>query len=562
MDRRRKLKHRESETVSNHQSIDSDFDNSKVSSVSKDQENKLKSSSAANAGKNSNKGKSVDNRVKHLKNKEGKGGTNSVLDRNLPSDEASSSSRLSKSSSEKVDTSSNTAHKLSNSAVKEKSFGAGKEESFSRDASKSAAAAGNKKSVERSGDKKSERSSKASKGRTTGENKENHSQTRSSENLGKTDSSAKRKSSEQNTNKSVGGNGSINNTDSGDFQSHQNSQLGKNTGISKQQIDTVVSICTESGFKYTEKPLRSYPADFFRSSGLLAKFDKYLSGKLDKGCNLTRQETETVLRNLRQKRTSVPFLAGAITGVPGSGKTTLLTRVHTEAELNSLVILSNERHKIKFSRYSDCFTAKDILLLATPIHCEVLLIDEYTLLKNGEILLLQKITGARVVLLFGDRAQGDSSDLSSPEWLRFPVVFESIKSHRFGKATADLCGKQGFDFEGGSHEDKVEGLDYEGSSTSTDINIAFTQGTIDDLLECGIECSLVIDVQGNEYDSVSLFIRNEDREALKDPHLRAVALTRHRRLLIVRLPRELLLALFNGELNSDYKSRTNCYGEN
>lgn len=340
------------------------------------------------------------------------------------------------------------------------------------------------------------------------------------------------------------------------------SKLGSDRYAGKRQLEVVSRICQESGFVATGKPLKRYPEDYFLKSGLLADFDKYLSDRLDKGCNLTKSETETVLKHLRQKRRPQSFLAGSVTGVPGSGKTTLLRKIQTEAGLNSVVILANERHKIRFTQLPACYTAKEILLLRTAIKYDVLLIDEYTLLQNGEILLLQRILEAKVVVLFGDRAQGNSRTADSPEWLQIPVIYSSVKSRRFGKATADFCGKQGFDFEGCDQEDEVQKLDFEGSSPETDINLALTEATIEDLKEVGIECSLVKDVQGNEYDSVSLFIREEDRAALSDPELRSVAFTRHRKLLIVRIPVCLMLSLFNGELNSDYRPQTNHYGKN
>nr|QYF50133.1 MAG: putative 48 kDa protein [Jiangsu sediment virgavirus] len=337
--------------------------------------------------------------------------------------------------------------------------------------------------------------------------------------------------------------------------------LGSERYAGKRQLQLVAKLCADNGFEPTKKPMRAYPAGFFKQSGLLQKFDKYLSDKLDKGCNLTREQTETVLLNLRKRRESVPFLAGAVTGVPGSGKTTLLRKIQTEAGLNSVVVLSNERHKNSFSQIPACYTAKELLLLDTDIHFEVLLIDEYTLLNNGEILLLQKIVSARVVVLFGDRAQGSSATLGSPEWLQVPVIFSSTKSHRFGKNIAGLCSKQGFDFQGNDQEDQVDHSEYEGSSPETDINLVFTKETQADLLEVGIGSSLVEEVQGNEYDSVTLFIRDEDKDALSDPHLRAVAFTRARVLLYVRIPKHLMLALFNGELNASYQARTNCYGK-
>ncbi|ALT22303.1 triple gene block protein 1 [Colombian potato soil-borne virus] len=336
--------------------------------------------------------------------------------------------------------------------------------------------------------------------------------------------------------------------------------LGSANYLGRRQLDFVTKLCVESGFKSTGKPLKRYPAEFFKSSGLLEKFDKYLSSRLDKGCNLSQRESEVVLRNLRQKRAEQSFLAGAITGVPGCGKTTLLRKIQCEGGFNSFVILGNPRSKTEFSNLPSCYTAKEILLLGIAIKCEVLLIDEYTLLTSGEILLLQKITNCRILLLFGDRAQGSSNTLSSPEWLQIPVIFQSTTSRRFGKATANLCKRQGFDFEGGDHEDKVVESPYEGSSAPTDINIVFSEDTRRDLGECGIESTLVSDVQGKEYNTVTLFIQDEDRSYLANAHLRSVAFSRHRFLLEIRCNPELFMQLINGELASEQQPQTDRYG--
>nr|QKO00699.1 triple-gene-block protein 1 [Potato mop-top virus]QKO00720.1 TGBp1 [Potato mop-top virus] len=336
--------------------------------------------------------------------------------------------------------------------------------------------------------------------------------------------------------------------------------LGSANYLGKRQLDFVAKLCVESGFKSTGKPLKRYPAEFFKSSGLLEKFDKYLSSRLDKGCNLSQRESEVVLKNLRSKRAEQSFLAGAVTGVPGSGKTTLLRKVQCEGGFNSIVILGNPRSKTEFSNLPSCYTAKEILLLGIAIKCEVLLIDEYTLLTSGEILLLQKITNSRIVILFGDRAQGSSNTLCSPEWLQVPVIFQSLTSRRFGKATANLCRRQGFDFEGSEHEDKVVESPYEGSSPPTDINIVFSESTREDLLECGIESTLVSDVQGKEYNTVTLFIPDEDREYLTNAHLRSVAFSRHKFVLEIRCNPELFMQLINGELASKQQPQTDRYG--
>lgn len=344
--------------------------------------------------------------------------------------------------------------------------------------------------------------------------------------------------------------------------SNENSLLNDGVYVDNNETTKRLSkICIESGFKPTGKVLRKFSGNHFERSGLAREFDLHLSSKKDKGCNLNKEQTEVVLKKLRTRRKPVDFYGGAVTGVPGSGKSTLLRRLQCEGNIHSVVILGNDRQKHNFSNIPACYSAKEILLLQTQLQFDVLLIDEYTLLNNGEILLLQRILGSKIVVIFGDRAQGSTNSLGSAEWLQFPVVYQSSISRRFGKETAKLCASQGLEFEGNeSIEDKVETTDYEGSSEVTDINLVFSTKTQEDLLECNIGSTLVEEVQGAEFDSVTLFILESDEPYLRNKHLVAVALTRQRTRLIVRCDRAVWQNFVTGLLGSAEAPATHRYG--
>lgn len=326
-------------------------------------------------------------------------------------------------------------------------------------------------------------------------------------------------------------------------------------------LQTISKICVESGFEATGRPVKKFPINFFESSGLHAKFCSYLSDNLDKGCNLSRSETEHVLNSLRRKRQAVSFCAAVVSGVPGCGKTTLLKKIQTSAGLRSAVVLGNSALSSQFSNIPFTYTAKEILLLDLEIYFDTLLIDEYTLLSNGEILLLQRICKSRYVFLFGDRAQGSQSTLCSPEWLQIPTVFLSTISRRFGKATADLCKEQGYDFDSNGNQDSVSKVDYEGDSPATEINLVVSEATRADIAECGISSTLAQTVQGKEFESVTVFLLEEDLEILKDPHLLAVLITRHRSLLVLRCPKEVFVSLLTGEFRKEINPTTHTYGK-
>lgn len=326
---------------------------------------------------------------------------------------------------------------------------------------------------------------------------------------------------------------------------------------------TISRICTEQGFQPTGEVVQRFAADFFETSGLFDLFTNHLESKLDKGCNLNAEETEAVLHNVResQSRASV-FVACTVSGAPGCGKSTLLRRLQTEGKLDSVIILGNPKLKGDFSDQRNCYTVKEILLLQLRISFKTLLIDEFTLLTSGEILALQRIVGAKYVALFGDPNQGKRTYSSSPEWLQFPVVYSSQESRRFGDETAKFCQTQGCRFKGNGKSDTVNKNKYEGTSTETDVNIAFSQKTIDDLLCCMIEAVLVEETQGCEYGSVTVFIRDcpEDIDGVADAHRRTVAFTRHKDRLELRCTQEIFLALVNGQLaNQCEPAKTHLY---
>jgi len=318
-------------------------------------------------------------------------------------------------------------------------------------------------------------------------------------------------------------------------------------------------LCLEAKFQETGQNYMHCPANFFEITKLKPLYDKYLTTCLKKACPTEQERIRAKLFLLRSLRPNVSFKAGIISGVAGSGKSTLIRKL-AEGKTKAITVLANPRLKeTDFKGSARTFTLQDVLLSVVPMQADVIVVDEYTLAESAELLLLQRKLKASFMLLVGDVAQGTATSASSLEYLCLPTVYSSQVSHRMGKATAELCKKHGQNFVPCGGEDRVEHGDYEGETDSTDKNLAFTQSTVDDLKECGLDCSLVIDAQGKEYDSVTLFIRNEDREAAAVSHARAVALTRHKKLLVIRAEREIAQAFLIGELSDKPVSNAHKY---
>ncbi|AAO15499.1 P49 [Indian peanut clump virus] len=337
-------------------------------------------------------------------------------------------------------------------------------------------------------------------------------------------------------------------------------RLGSDNFVGDDPLKVIAEEAVAAGFQATGKVMKRFPADVFERSKFIGMYDRHLSALRDKAC--CKGERDQVQSKLIQTRTLAPtcaFLAGTVTGVPGSGKSTLLKKVQKRLK-NSVCLLANKELKGDFAGVPSVFSVEEMLLTAVPSKFSVMLVDEYTLVQSAEILLLQRKLEAKIVVLFGDREQGNTNKLTSPEWLHVPIVFSSDLSYRFGSETAKFCGDQGFSLQGKGSEDKVVTGDYEGEGEDTEVNLCFTEETKKDLAEVQVEAFLVSSVQGKTFPSVSLFVREGDKQAFSDPHLRLVAITRHRKLLSIRAEPEVWIS-FMFPTREGEKVDTHCYGE-
>jgi len=335
----------------------------------------------------------------------------------------------------------------------------------------------------------------------------------------------------------------------------------RRTSLISEFLTEVHQKCLKNGFEYSGRQYMRCKANFFELVRLPPLFDKHLKSCMTHACHLEKQRIKAKLILLRTLRPSVDFLVGIVTGVPGSGKSSLVREL-LRCKYSVVCALANPALVGDYSGIQGVYKMDDLMLSAIPMTADILIIDEYTLAESAEILLLQRKLRVSLLLLVGDVAQGTATHASSIEYLALPVVYRSDVSHRLGPETTKLCGKQGNRMVSKGKKDRVIFADYEGETDATEKNLAFSKATVDDLKEMGYDCSLVKDVQGKEYDSVTLFIRNEDRKAVGNKHLRLVALTRHKSLLIVRAETEIRQAFMTGDIDLTSKtSNAHKYSE-
>nr|AUW36695.1 beta b protein [Barley stripe mosaic virus] len=311
--------------------------------------------------------------------------------------------------------------------------------------------------------------------------------------------------------------------------------------------------CLKSDFEYTGRQYFRARSNFFEMIKLASLYDKHLKECMARACTLERERLKRKLLLVRALKPAVDFLTGIISGVPGSGKSTIV-RTLLKGEFPAVCALANPALMNDYSGIEGVYGLDDLLLSAVPITSDLLIIDEYTLAESAEILLLQRRLRASMVLLVGDVAQGKATTASSIEYLTLPVIYRSETTYRLGQETASLCSKQGNRMVSKGGKDTVIITDYDGETDGTEKNIAFTVDTVRDVKDCGYDCALAIDVQGKEFDSVTLFLRNEDRKALADKHLRLVALSRHKSRLIIRADAEIRQAFLTGDIDLSSKA--------
>jgi len=280
--------------------------------------------------------------------------------------------------------------------------------------------------------------------------------------------------------------------------------------------------------------LKKFPKDYFEKTGLKDHYYGYLNdNQLPKACDKQRELVLCKLDMVEDLKAEKDFSAGTIAGVPGCGKSTVLKKIQGQAT-DTILLYANPNLESSYKSIENSFYTQTALVANINHTYSTILIDEYTLCESAEILLLQRKFKSSRVFLFGDRCQGDIDSLISPEWLKVPRIFEGKKSHRFGKETAKLLSEFGLNVEGADVPDQVIKSEYLGKVDEKSQCLCFSPRTKDDLLECSVNCILVEDTQGQQFERVTLFVAEWDQEYFKNSQQLLVGLTRHRTYLEIK----------------------------
>lgn len=318
------------------------------------------------------------------------------------------------------------------------------------------------------------------------------------------------------------------------------SKIGSDQFRGRKDIAQIVSAsCVEAGFSPTGFPMRKFPRDYFELTGLKKHYVRYLEEQQKpKACDSQRELLDHKLNMVEVLKAEKDFSAGIVTGVPGCGKSTVLKKIQGQAT-DTILLYANPNLESCYKSLENSFYTQSALVADINHTFSTILIDEYTLCESAEILLLQRKFKSSRVFLFGDRCQGDIDSLISPEWLKIPRLFEGKRSYRFGQQTACLLKEFGLDIEGSDLEDKVVKSEYEGPVDETSQCLCFSEKTKSDLLECSVNCKLVGDTQGQQFERVTLFVAGWDQDYFKNSQLLLVGLTRHKTFLELKTSPEI-----------------------
>nr|QII15663.1 triple gene block protein 1 [Wheat stripe mosaic virus] len=322
-----------------------------------------------------------------------------------------------------------------------------------------------------------------------------------------------------------------------------------------QHRHTVLTILKEAGFVVTNQNM-SYVDKFkLDRSKALASLKQLLEKRLvdTKDANMMVLQDQMMQRIDEIDFSKWAAKVGIVEGCAGSGKTTALLKCKEALGAKALVIThSTEQLMRAFHGISAVYTPLDVMTREENYsEPHVLLVDEYTKLHMCEIICCAAFLGCRSVFLFGDAKQGLSHGLGSEKHYSFSIIAKSDTCHRLPEAGRDFLNKTtGRDVKGGKNKKK-------GSVDCGDIYqriphdaaiLCFTPETKKRIERELSGVVLVSDAQGATYENVALFIYKCDLQAMRDPNLLEVALTRQKNELVVCFESQELYAMLVNQM--------------
>jgi len=256
---------------------------------------------------------------------------------------------------------------------------------------------------------------------------------------------------------------------------------------------------------------------------------------------------------------------GVCVGAPGAGKSTIIKGLLSKVSRSAVVLPNLKLLKAAYSGNPQAFLIDDMYTKPVDFaRYEVLLVDEFTKVHMCEVMVLAAILRVKNVILFGDPHQGMNYKPGSFVYYNFPVLAESHTSHRMPSAIGDAYNKA----MGTKVAPKSKALgefsvrELLGEIRDRSKILCISKGTKDFLAECDIEADIVTDIQGAEYDVVTLVLKEEyDVKPFCDKSIRCVALSRAKEVLIIQADPVFKSMIENAEFSAPGSVDSSCSGE-
>lgn len=291
---------------------------------------------------------------------------------------------------------------------------------------------------------------------------------------------------------------------------------------------------TPNVVKYDVAPLRFSGR---KLADVLERTRDFLADRLDE-----MSMTDPYWTDCFNAYSAIPLSSGhvvnmvAVTGGPGCGKTEVIKRICCEVE-NCTVMVPFKRLQSDYRNGERCFTQNTCV--ARHMTTDLLLVDEFTGCDIGLVCAAALNQKCSEVILWGDVMQTWLSDSEGVGFRDFkiPCVVKLRSNFRNPPATVALLNAVFSDdmvpMSGSNSHGVIKVKPLYGTDIGDGVSLTGTRLSVDELRDWDIPAVTVRSSQGATYDDVNLLVFQRDLNIFTNSAIVRVALSRHRRNLIV-----------------------------